>query len=83
MEQARDVCRKLHGLEKEKSLYNAHRNDMDEYIFHACNAQSQAMLCQNCKTKSAVVEMLQTRSADEGMTAFIVCQNCSYRRHFH
>jgi DNA-directed RNA polymerase subunit M/transcription elongation factor TFIIS len=26
--------------------------------------------------------MLQTRSADEGMTAFVVCQKCHHRRHF-
>jgi DNA-directed RNA polymerase subunit M/transcription elongation factor TFIIS len=37
------------------------------------------MCCRKCKSHNLNVEMRQTRSADEGMTAFITCQQCGHR----
>lgn len=37
------------------------------------------MCCRKCKSHNLSVEMRQTRSADEGMTAFITCQQCGHR----
>ena len=84
MQQARDVCRSMHGEETEAKLYKQYGSDLDEYIYNACREHSGTcgLLCAKCQTKSAVVEMLQTRSADEGMTAFLVCQKCGHRRHY-
>lgn len=82
MEQARDICRSVHGADKESVLHAQYGADLDEYVYHACSAELDGMLCTKCHANSAVVEMLQTRSADEGMTAFVVCQKCHHRRHF-
>ena len=74
----------MHGEELEAKLHQQYGSDLDEYIYNACREQSgtRGLLCTKCQAKSAVVEMLQTRSADEGMTAFLVCQKCGHRRHF-
>jgi len=82
MQQARDICRDVHGAKKEADLYHTYSSDPDEYIYHACSVKSGGLLCKHCRTKSATIEMLQTRSADEGMTAFVVCSACGHRRHF-
>ena len=84
MQQARNICRHVHGVDKEASLHAQYGADLDEYVYHACNEAGGGggILCKQCKTNSAVVEMLQTRSGDEGMTAFVVCQKCRHRRHF-
>ena len=74
----------MHGEDSEADLFLRYGTDLDEYIYHACREQSASvgLLCAKCHTKSAVIEMLQTRSGDEGMTAFVVCQKCAHRRHF-
>jgi transcription elongation factor S-II len=38
--------------------------------------------CHKCKTKKTVYRQLQIRSADEPMTTFVFCLNCSHRWKF-
>ena len=83
MQRAREICRAEFGHDKEKRLWDTHGHDLDEYIHAACSAEKDGLWCARCKQNTAVIEMLQTRSADEGMTAFLVCQLCRARRRFH
>jgi len=80
MENARRVCKDIVGEQAEETLFEQHGHDVDEYIDRACNRPADGMRCAQCKTNSGRVEMLQTRSADEGMTAFFVCSKCGLRR---
>lgn len=82
MELARDVCRQLVGEGNELDLWRQHKHDLDQYIHHACKLQadSKGLQCWGCASQSVVVQMLQTRSADEGMTAFLVCLACKRRK---
>lgn len=82
MQTARDVFRAHAGTERELALHNTWPNDLDAYINEACEVPGRGLLCRNCKSNDAVIELLQTRSADEGMTAFIVCSRCRHRRPF-
>lgn len=82
MDHARHVLREHAGAEHEQKTYAAHASDLDAYINAACEAPTSGLKCSRCKQHQAVVELLQTRSADEGMTAFVVCGACGYRRKF-
>ena len=82
MELARDVFRKYAGHETERTLYEQYPDDVDEYINAACSDREDGRLCSRCSKKSVVIELRQTRSADEGMTAYLVCQSCKYRTLF-
>ncbi len=82
MQQARDVYRRLHGAEVEQKLFEKYGDDMDEYIHLACSNTDRGIQCVQCKEMAGVVQLLQTRSADEGMTAYVVCTKCQYRRVF-
>lgn len=80
MEHARNVLREAVGNEKEAQIYRMHCDDFDAYCNAAVQAPEAGLVCPACKQNTAAIELLQTRSADEGMTAYIVCQSCSYRR---
>ena len=80
MENARRVCKGMVGKQAEETLFEKHGSDADEYIDRACSRPSAGLRCGRCKENSGRVEMLQTRSADEGMTAFFVCGKCGLRR---
>ena len=86
MDHVRHMCTSLHGQQKEQELFDQYGQDMDEYIEQTLNAQEeqglQGLLCKSCKRYSCTIQLLQTRSADEGMTAFIVCGKCQFRRLF-
>jgi len=79
MEHARRVCIGIVGKQAEETLFKQHGHDVDEYINRACSKPANGLRCKHCKTDSGRVEMLQTRSADEGMTAFFVCSKCGLR----
>ena len=82
MDCARAVLQQEIGTDKERELFRVHGNDVDAYINAACAHADDGMQCPSCKATTARIEMLQTRSADEGMTAFIVCTSCQYRATF-
>lgn len=42
-------------------------------------AVTDQFLCSRCKQRKCSYYQLQTRSADEPMTTFIICMNCSHR----
>lgn len=82
MQLARDVCRQLYGPDQELKLWETYGADANEYIHHACSTDRHAdgLECPYCHARTAVVEMLQTRSADEGMSAFLACKTCHKRK---
>ena len=82
MDHARNVLREHAGDEHERKTHLAHPSDLDAYINAACEAPTGGLKCSKCKQYRAVIELLQTRSADEGMTAFVVCRACGHRRKF-
>jgi len=82
MQQARDIYRQLYGMEAERKLFETHGDDMDKYIHLACSETDRGIRCTQCNEMTGIVELLQTRSADEGMTAYVVCTKCEYRRVF-
>ena len=80
MKKAREICRELYGPEREQALYDQYR-DLDEYIEASLSDQA-GYQCNNCNCNQCTVQLMQTRSADEGMTAYIVCPHCKQRRPF-
>ena len=80
MQHARNVLREAVGDEREAEIYSMHCNDFDAYCHAAGQVPDAGLVCPGCKRKTAAIELLQTRSADEGMTAYIVCQSCGHRR---
>ena len=82
MELARAVLQCTIGGKAEAYVFQTHSTDLDAYIEAACSRPCGGMRCPRCTEKSACIEMLQTRSADEGMTPFLVCTLCSYRSTF-
>jgi DNA-directed RNA polymerase subunit RPC12/RpoP len=78
MQVAREICRELFGVERELVLFLRHP-DIDEYI-NAALSGDDGYDCTKCKGTQCTVQLIQTRSADEGMTAYIVCPSCKHRR---
>lgn len=44
--------------------------------------ETDMFVCSNCKSKNCTYNQVQTRSADEPMTTFVVCNNCGNRWKF-
>ena len=83
VEHVRTMCKQLHGHEKEQDLYARYGSDIDEYIeISLQQQQTSGLLCRACTSKHCTIQLLQTRAADEGMTAYIVCPDCGARRLF-
>lgn len=82
MEYARDVFRKYAGADVEAVLFEQYHHDMDEYINAACCGHAEGRLCKRCGKRQVAVELRQTRSADEGMTAYLKCRACHYQMRF-
>ena len=79
MERARNICTKLRGRQAEAILYEQFQHDLDEYIHAACSDTQRGIQCTACQRNTCSVQLLQTRSADEGMTAYLSCSSCSHR----
>lgn len=69
---ASDERKKANEKIKEKALFNSQRSGPPV-------ASTNAFKCGKCGKKEATYYQLQTRSADEPMTAFITCTNCDNR----
>lgn len=80
MEHARNVVEAHAGANRERELYNQYPDDLDAYINAACSEPEAGMMCNRCKKKTVFIELKQTRSADEGMTAYATCSECKYSR---
>lgn len=75
--------KQLRGSSEEQQLYDQYSSDVDEYIYMALSSHKlTGYSCAKCKKQGCTVELLQTRSADEGMSAFLVCPHCSFKRLF-
>ena len=82
MEHARNVCRMYRGVDAEARLYQEHGYDIDKYIDAVGKEPSKGLMCKKCNKNTAAIELYQTRSADEGMTAYIVCSACRHKAVF-
>ena len=80
MDHAREKARRHLGIQTEHTIHAKSGGDIDEYIkltllsVFGENA-SQGAMCKFCKQKTVTITLLQTRSADEGMTAHSTCHN--------
>jgi DNA-directed RNA polymerase subunit M/transcription elongation factor TFIIS len=82
MDRARAVLRLEIGDQAEANVFQAHATDVDAYIEAACSRPCDGLPCPRCGERTAQIEMLQTRSADEGMTPYLVCTSCAHRAMF-
>lgn len=80
MQHARHVFRQEAGPERELEVFKMHEKDIDAYIEAACSQPAQGMVCLRCKKPQVIIELRQTRSADEGMTAYAKCRACNFER---
>ena len=72
------------GRKREQLIYDKHGNDTDAYVFAALSQalpedHANGARCAKCNTNNVMIEVKQTRSADEGMTSFGLCSNCGHR----
>ena len=79
MQTARNVFREHVGAEREAEVFKQHAHDLDSYIEAACSEPTKGLLCKKCKKHSVIIELKQTRSADEGMTAYAKCLACYHQ----
>ena len=64
--------------EKWNDFINKNREKEEVLFEHKAYTVSTQYKCRKCKERNVSIEMFQTRSADEPMTAFITCNNCGY-----
>lgn len=64
--------------EKWTDIINKNREKEDVLFEHKAYTMSTQYKCKKCKKRDVSIEMFQTRSADEPMTAFITCNNCGF-----
>ena len=80
MDHARQMTSAECGEAMEAEIYASAGNNLEEYIQTALQTRfasttSNGALCKFCHKKSATIALMQTRSADEGMTAHATCHN--------
>ena len=68
------------GAARERKLFQEHGHDVYAYVHHVTATiwgdGGSGSECKRCGAKTVAVEMKQTRSADEGMTAIFTCSTC-------
>lgn len=76
--------------EHEKAVYGeyskckyAYVHRVVEHMFPTSTGPARGIKCRRCKSTTATIELKQTRSADEGMTSFGVCNTCGNRWKIH
>lgn len=80
MEHARNVYRLHVDATKENEVFNESGGDLDKYVYLACSSKERGCKCRKCGRNTCKIEMLQTRSADEGMSAVECCSYCKTRK---
>ena len=82
MDFVRCTAMKKIGTDEEQRVFSRSNSNMDLYIELACNAAFASNptggKCPRCKQRTVTVELVQTRAADEGMTAIATCQSCKH-----
>jgi len=80
MDEARRTAKAKLGNEKEHQVFIETGFNMDEYIERVCNVlhphQPAGGKCPHCHKHTVTVNLVQTRSGDEGMTAIAACESC-------
>ena len=61
---------------KTDDVFDQRANDFLRYLDGVSNVH-----CKYCKGKNITCRLLQTRSVDEGMSAFYICNDCKKRWH--
>ena len=83
MDQTRQRARRYLRADDEHGCFDACGGCVDLYIdlvMRATGSLEQAgAKCRFCGKNTAVVQLLQTRAADEGMTAIATCNACKKR----
>ena len=72
------------GTTNEQQLFNEHGNDVDCYVYEVLKSvfvkdENTGAKCAKCDKFAVVIQLKQTRSADEGMTAIGHCTNCGHK----
>ena len=80
MEHARRVTSTECGRAAEAEIHKVAGSNLEEYIQLALHAKFpdeavNGAVCKHCHKKSVTIALIQTRSADEGMTAKATCHN--------
>lgn len=86
---ATDIVRMPHELLLSPEQRSKRRKELEEFCFRnntqagPPKSDSKGMFkCRRCKSEDTSYTMAQTRSADEPMTVFVTCNNCSNRWRF-
>ena len=68
------------GVTRERQIFEKYGDDVYAYVHHVTvavyGAAESGGTCKQCGQKGVQIEMKQTRSADEGMTAICTCTIC-------
>ena len=80
MQAARCGALRYLSANAEERCFSDSRGNLDRYIdnvMQACGSRNTSgAFCKHCKQQTLIVKLLQTRSADEGMTAIGTCSRC-------
>ena len=79
---------KMMEIRESHMCLDVHKKEMQKHVKdHECfmekhNKEEGLFTCGKCKSKRTTYYQLQTRSADEPMTTFVTCKDCSKRWKF-
>ena len=67
----------LEEVERAEAQHQAHFEDMLQQRYSSVDSGHSVMRCRRCKKSNLAFEQKQTRGADESMTIFVSCKDCS------
>ena len=80
MQNARKVASRHLSDQTELKIHETHGNNLDLYVQAVLThiygeTEKDGALCKHCNQRTVTIQLVQTRSADEGMTAKATCTN--------